>query len=524
MLMSMRILFNKQRKPKNMTSALSFEQLGLERNILRALNELGYERPSPIQEKSIPILVTGRDLLAQAQTGTGKTAAFALPVLNQLALKKKEPQVLVLTPTRELAIQVAEAFQSYAKHIPEFHVLPIYGGQEYKSQLRALKRGVHVVVGTPGRVMDHLERGTLKTNSLATLILDEADEMLRMGFIEAVEWILAQIKHEHQTAFFSATLPASIQRVAKQFLKNPARIHIEPTVTTVDSITQQYMLVSKKNKLDALTRYFEVEEMDAALIFTGTKTFSVEVAERLAARGYAVAALNGDMSQSLREQVISKIKKGTIDIIVATEVAARGLDVERITHVINFDIPQTVESYIHRIGRTGRAGQTGKALLLVTPREQRMLQEIERGVSHQIKSIQAPSINQVQQKRNVKFKTDIMNILTTKDVSAYRELIENIALKNEHSELDIAAAIAYLACQHENASLEELEAVHFEKENRPSRSSRPRKGGHSRRQSSAKHKPKANYHERDARSKRKKPAKKKNFDHRKRHKNRKQKT
>jgi len=458
----MRITFNEQRK-RRMKPAISFDQLGISPNILKALTELGYERPSPIQEKSVPVLIEGQDLLAQAQTGTGKTAAFALPILKRLALEKRAPQALILAPTRELAIQVAEAFQSYAKYIPEFRILPIYGGRDYESQLRALKRGIHVVVGTPGRVMDHLRRGTLKTNSLTTLILDEADEMLRMGFIEDVEWILEQIKHEHQTALFSATIPPSIRKVAKRFLKNPTRIHIEPTVTTVNSIEQQYMLVSKQNKLDALTRYFEVEELDAALIFTGTKTFSLEVAERLLARGYAAAALNGDMSQRLREQVISKIKKGAIDIIVATEVAARGLDVERISHVINFDIPQTVESYIHRIGRTGRAGRTGKALLLVTPREQRMLQEIERGVSHQIKPTQAPSASQVQLKRNEKLKADIMAVLATKKIDSYRELIESIALKSEYSELDIAAAIAYLGSKNNESSMQEFNDIQFEK-------------------------------------------------------------
>ena len=295
-----------------MKSVKTFAQLGINDNLLTALATLGYEQPSPVQAQSIPALLQGKDVLAQAQTGTGKTAAFALPVLHNLRLNDVRPQVLVLAPTRELAIQVAEAFQGYAKHIAGFHVLPIYGGQDYQAQLKALKRGVHVVVGTPGRVMDHLRRGTLKTDKLATIVLDEADEMLRMGFLEDVEWVLEQIKHPHQTVLFSATMPESIRRVTQRFLKQPIKIHIEPTVATVTSIEQYYMLVSRQNKLEALTRYFEVEDIDAALIFTGTKTFSVEVAEKLAARGYAATALNGDMSQGLREQVIAKLKRGDI--------------------------------------------------------------------------------------------------------------------------------------------------------------------------------------------------------------------
>ena len=459
-----------------MTSGKSFDQLGIDPNILNALVELGYEQPSPIQERSIPVLMEGRDIMAQALTGTGKTAAFALPILSCLSLSKTDPQALILAPTRELAIQVAEAFQSYAKHIPGFHVLPIYGGQEYRSQLKALKRGVHVVVGTPGRVMDHLRRGTLRTGSLTTLVLDEADEMLRMGFIEDVEWVLEQIKHKHQTALFSATIPDSIRRVAKRFLKDPAKIHIEPAVTAVTSIEQQYMLVDKKNKLEALTRYFEVEDVDAALIFTGTKTFSVEVAGKLAARGYAAAALNGDMSQNLREQVITKLKRGVLDIVVATEVAARGLDVERVTHVINFDIPNAAESYIHRIGRTGRAGRSGKALLFVTPRERRMLNEIERAVNHQIKAIKPPTVSQVQTKRAEKFKADIMQALSSKGISYYREMIEAIAMESEHSELDIAAAIASLAHKDKESSMRDYEDVKFEEGGKRSAG---RKGGRS---------------------------------------------
>ncbi|MCH9769300.1 MAG: DEAD/DEAH box helicase [Gammaproteobacteria bacterium] len=464
-----------------MAAIQSFDQLGVNPKVLKVLGELGYERPSPIQEQSIPILLQGRDIMAQAQTGTGKTAAFALPILTRLSLKKTDPQALVLAPTRELAIQVAEAFQSYAKHISGFHVLPIYGGQEYRSQLRALKRGVHVVVGTPGRVIDHLQRGTLRISALSTVVLDEADEMLRMGFIKDVQWILEQVKAKHQTALFSATMPSSILSMGKKFLNNPARVHIEPTVSTVSSIDQHYMLVAKKNKLEALTRYFEVEDVDAALIFTGTKTFSVTVAEKLAARGYAVSALNGDMSQSLREQVITKLKRGKLDIVVATEVAARGLDVERISHVINFDIPQAAESYIHRIGRTGRAGRSGKALLFVTPREQRMLQEIEKAVGKKIKAVKPPSVDQVQSKRSEKFKDDIMQALTAKGIGRYREMIADIVAQGQCSELDIAAAATYLAHKDKAQSMRDYEEVKFEKDSGKRRSSDRKRSGPGRR-------------------------------------------
>ncbi|OGO91613.1 MAG: DEAD/DEAH box helicase [Coxiella sp. RIFCSPHIGHO2_12_FULL_42_15] len=451
-----------------MSVTQTFEQLKIDPKILRALTDLGYERPSPIQSQSIPILVEGRDLLAQAQTGTGKTAAFALPILGHLSLQKSQPQALVLVPTRELALQVAEAFQSYAKHLGGFHILPIYGGQDYQIQLKGLKRGSHVIVGTPGRVMDHLRRGTLKTEAIKTVILDEADEMLRMGFIEDVEWILEKIQHEHQTALFSATIPDTIRKVAKQFLKNPAKVHIEPKTTTVNAIEQYYMLVEKKNKLEALTRFFEIEEIEAAIIFTGTKTFSVEVAEKLAARGYAAAALNGDMSQNLREQVMAKLKRGDLDMIVATEVAARGLDVDRISHVINFDIPQAAESYIHRIGRTGRAGRKGKALLLVTPREQRMLQEIENAVHHQIKALKPPSTNQVQTKRSEKFKANVIHILQSKNIDFYRGVVEKMVTESDYSALDIAAAIACLAHKDNELSMQEYGEVSFEPKNKSS--------------------------------------------------------
>ncbi|MFN7097305.1 MAG: DEAD/DEAH box helicase [Gammaproteobacteria bacterium] len=423
----------------------TFKELGVEANILQALSELGYETPSPIQEQSIPVLLNGKDLLAQAQTGTGKTAAFAIPVLTRINIELKQPQAIILAPTRELAIQVAESFQSYAKHIPGFHVLPIYGGQDYRPQLRALERGVHVVVGTPGRVMDHLRRGSLSMQHLKMVVLDEADEMLNMGFLEDVKWILQQIPGEHQTALFSATIPPSIRAISDKYLKDATHIHINSKQTTVDAIEQFYMVVSRAQKVEALTRFLEVEDVDGMIIFTRTKTATLEVAEKLEARGYAVAAINGDLKQDARERVIKRIKNGQLDIVVATDIAARGLDVERLSHVVNFDIPYDTESYVHRIGRTGRAGRIGKALLLVEPREGRMLKDIERTLKQQLKAITPPSIAQLHEKRIAMFTSQINATIANQELDTYRDLIEGIAHSNETSILDIAAALAYLA-------------------------------------------------------------------------------
>ncbi len=442
----------------------SFKQLGIQPDILKALDQLGYETPSPVQTQSIPPLLRGQDIMAQAQTGTGKTAAFALPILNNINLKNNTPQALILAPTRELAIQVAEALQSYAKYLRGFHVLPIYGGQEYSTQLRALKRGVHIIVGTPGRVMDHLRRKTLKTETLKTLVLDEADEMLRMGFIEDVQWILEQIKNQHQTALFSATIPPSIKNIAKRFLHNPAKIHINPKKTTVKSINQFYMLVNKNDKLEALTRYLEIEHIDSAIIFTGTKTFSAEMAEKLGARGYAAAALHGDMSQNLREKVIARLKNSQLDIVVATEVAARGLDVERISHVINLDIPRDAESYIHRIGRTGRAGRSGKALLFVTPREQRMLREIESAVGSEIKVIKPPSAKQIKNKHNKQLLDNIQATIDKNNLDFYRNTLQEFIDKEDLELLDVAAAIAHISQIDKNLPQGDIAEVQFEKQ------------------------------------------------------------
>lgn len=421
-----------------------FADLGISAEVLRALIEIGYENPFPVQEESIPIMLQGQDLLVQAQTGTGKTAAFALPILSKLVVEQKSPQALILTPTRELALQVAEAFRSYAKHVKGFHILPIYGGQNYETQFKALKRGVHVIVGTPGRLMDHLRRGTLVLDAVKTIILDEADEMLKMGFIEDVSWILQQMPKQRQMALFSATIPPAIQKIANQYLREAQDIRINPEAKTVEEISQFCMVVANNHKLEAITRFLEVESFDAVLIFTRTKTGSTELAEKLEARGYAVAAVNGDMKQSLRERVIKQIKNKTIDIVVGTDIAARGLDIDRVTHVISYDIPFDTTSYVHRIGRTGRAGREGKALLLVEPREVYTLRAIERAINQPIAMIMPPSIGQVHAKRAASFMREILQVLETKDLDNYRELVENAVKESECSELDVAAALAFL--------------------------------------------------------------------------------
>lgn len=476
-----------------MSSVKSFSQFGLLESLPKTLADLGYESPTPIQARSIPVLMEGHDLLAQAQTGTGKTAAFALPLLCQVDVSIQAPQAIVIAPTRELAIQVAEAFQSYAKHIKGFHVLPIYGGQDYGVQLRALKRGAHVIVGTPGRVMDHLRRGTLETDQLKMVVLDEADEMLKMGFIDDVEWILEQIPNEHQTALFSATMPASIQKIAKRYLKNAEKISIKPTETTVDKIDQSYTIVPYHNKLDVLTRFLEVEETEATIIFARTKNVTEELAEKLQARGYAAAALNGDMKQLHRKRVIDQIKQGSLDIVVATDVAARGIDIDRITHVINFDISHDTESYIHRIGRTGRAGRKGKAILFVTPRERRMLRDIERAVKKPIKEIEPPSLKEMTEIRTKQLATKVIGVITkSKSLKPYRELVAQIMEENECAADDIAAALAYLMQQSKPLTVDE-----------PPKQRRERSGDRERgRKKPARHKGKSSY-EGKARSKKK---------------------
>ncbi len=423
---------------------ITFNQLALSKPLLKALDEVGYETPSPIQAQTIPLLLDGRDIIGQAQTGTGKTAAFALPLLSNFDIKQKDPQVLVLAPTRELAIQVAEAFQKYAKHIKGFHVLPVYGGQDYRGQIQALKRGVHVVVGTPGRVMDHMRKGTMKLDKLKALVLDEADEMLRMGFIDDVEWVLEQTPDTRQIALFSATMPQQIRRIATRYLKNPEQVTIKVKTATAETIRQRFWPVSGTHKLDALTRILEAEEFDAMIIFVRTKTSTVDLAEKLEARGYAVAALNGDIAQNQRERTIQQLKKGKLDIIVATDVAARGLDVERISHVLNYDVPHDTESYIHRIGRTGRAGRHGDAILFVAPRERRMLSAIERATRKKIEHMDLPSTEVINDNRVAKFKQRITDTMANEDLSLYTQLIEQYQQEHNIPAEEIAAALAHL--------------------------------------------------------------------------------
>lgn len=423
----------------------SFAALQLPPPLLSAIAEVGYETPSPIQAACIPYLLAGRDLLGEAQTGTGKTAAFALPLLANLDLARKTPQALVLTPTRELAIQVAEAFQKYAHHLPGFHVLPIYGGQSMVIQLRALSRGAHVIVGTPGRVMDHLERKSLSFEKLKTLVLDEADEMLRMGFIDDVEWILEHTPATRQTVLFSATMPEPIRRIAQRYLRDPQQVKIRSATTTVATTKQKYWQVRGADKLEALTRMLEVEEIDAAIIFVRTRTATVELADRLEARGYEAAALNGDMTQGLREQVIERLKSGALDIVVATDVAARGIDVPRVSHVINYDVPYDTEAYVHRIGRTGRAGRAGVAILFVAPREMRMLKAIERATRQPIEPVQLPTRGEVTERRVVQFKQQIMDVLAEENLDFFYEVVRRMESEENLATRQIAAVLAFLA-------------------------------------------------------------------------------
>ncbi|WP_415900707.1 DEAD/DEAH box helicase [Neptuniibacter sp. QD48_11] len=428
----------------NSEDQLSFAELGLAAPVLKVLDEIGYETPSPIQAQSIPHLLEGKDLLGIAQTGTGKTAAFSLPLLSRLDLKSRHTQLLILAPTRELAIQVAEACQTYARNLPDFHVLPIYGGQAYDSQLRQLKRGAQVVVGTPGRVMDHMRRGSLKLDNLQALVLDEADEMLRMGFIDDVEWVLEHTPDDRQIALFSATMPSQIKKVAENHLNSPAEVRIKAKTATATTITQKYLRVSGNQKLDALTRILEMQTFDAMLIFVRTKSATVELAEKLSARGYACEALNGDISQNLRERTIDKLKRGQIDILIATDVVARGLDVERISHVLNYDIPYDTESYIHRIGRTGRAGREGEAILFVSPREQRMLKSIERATRQKIETMQLPSTDDINEKRVQRFVDRITQTIDSQDLDFFKNLLTEYQQEHDADPLIIASALAHL--------------------------------------------------------------------------------
>ncbi len=422
----------------------TFRELGLSEPLLRALDELGYEKPTPIQAASIDPLMEGRDILGQAQTGTGKTGAFALPLLSAIDHTQNTPQILVLAPTRELAVQVAEAFSSYAKFMKGFHVLPIYGGQSMYQQLQALRRGPQVIVGTPGRVMDHMRRGTLKLDTLRALVLDEADEMLKMGFIDDIEWILEHTPEERQLALFSATMPEQIKRVANKHLREPAQISIAASHTTVESIEQRFVQVSQHNKLEALVRVLEVENTEGIIIFVRTRNSCVELAEKLEARGYAASPLHGDMNQQARERAVDQLKCGKLDILIATDVAARGLDVERIGHVVNYDIPYDTEAYVHRIGRTGRAGRTGMAILFVTHREMRMLRTIERATNSRISPMKVPSPETVAERRLSRLGEQVAEVVANESLDFMEAAVAQLCQQLEVDTDKLAAALLQL--------------------------------------------------------------------------------
>ena len=428
--------------PDDDSDTVTFADMGLAPAVAEAVREVGYEVPSAIQAATIPLVLEGRDVVGLAQTGTGKTAAFALPILSLIDPAVKKPQALILAPTRELALQVAEACITYSSGMPQVNVLPIYGGQAYGIQLSGLRRGAQIIVGTPGRVIDHLKKGTLDLSGLRHLVLDEADEMLAMGFQEDVETILSDTPESTQVALFSATMPSAIRRISQRYLTDPAEVKVAAKTSTAPNITQRYVLVQHRDKLDALTRVLEVEDFDAMIMFVRTKSATEELAERLRARGFSAAPINGDIPQNLRERTIDALKDGRTDILVATDVAARGLDVPRISHVVNYDIPHDTESYVHRIGRTGRAGRSGQALLFVTPRERRMLSQIERATRQPLTEIQLPSVDDVNEMRMAKFAQSITESLGDSNIALFRRLVEDYASEHSVSMADIAAALA----------------------------------------------------------------------------------
>ncbi len=457
-------------------SAPNFSELSLSEPVLKALEVLGYESPTPIQSQTIPHVLAGTDIIGQAQTGTGKTAAFALPLLTRVDISQRLPHTLVLTPTRELAIQVAEAFQSYASQMKGFHVLPLYGGQSYGIQLRKLERSVHIVVGTPGRVMDHMKRGTLDLSALQCLVLDEADEMLRMGFIDDVEWVLEKTPDTRQVALFSATLPKEIRRIAQRHLNNPAEVLIKSKTSTADTIQQRYWMVSGYHKLDALTRILETETFDGMIVFVRTRIATVELSEKLEARGYETAPLSGDVSQIQRERTVDQLKSGKLDIVVATDVAARGLDVERISHVINYDMPYDTETYVHRVGRTGRAGRNGEAILFVAPRERRLLYAIERATKQKIAKMEMPTTEMVNNKRIARFKQQITDTLAEENLEFFNNLMEQYEQEHNVPAIELAAALAKLVQGDEPLLLEERKRS--KPERRGDRRERPQRREH----------------------------------------------
>ncbi len=446
-----------------------FAQLGLNDRLLRTVRDLGYENPSPIQAATIPALLAGRHVVGLAQTGTGKTAAFALPILDQLDIHQKAPQALVLAPTRELAVQVCEAFQSYAARLHGVHVLPVYGGQGYGVQLSALARGVHVVVGTPGRIMDHLEKGTLDLSQLRFLVLDEADEMLSMGFAEDVETILAETPDDKQVALFSATMPSAIRRLSAKYLTDPVELTVKGKTATAANVRHRYVQVAFPAKVDALTRILEVENFDGLLVFVRTKNDTENLAEKLAARGYSAAAINGDIAQPQRERVIGQLKSGKLDILVATDVAARGLDVDRLSHVVNFDLPLDVESYVHRVGRTGRAGRSGEAISFVTPRERRLLATIERVTKQPLTAMTLPSADDINASRLSRFDDRITEALDSDRLEFFRQVVAHYANEYDVPEVDVAAALA--------VTMQGEEPMLLDPDPEPSEARRPREDG-----------------------------------------------
>ncbi|KAF2412229.1 ATP-dependent RNA helicase [Microbacterium sp. B35-04] len=457
---------------------MTFSDLGLSQPVLKALKGIGYETPSAIQAATIPTLLGGRDVVGMAQTGTGKTAAFALPIIDRLDLSQKTPQALVLAPTRELALQVCEAFEKYAGHLKDVHVLPVYGGQGYGVQLSALRRGVHIVVGTPGRIIDHLEKGTLDLSALQYLVLDEADEMLKMGFAEDVETILAETPATKQVALFSATMPAQIRRIASQYLRDPEEITVKSKTQTSANISQRYLITAWQQKMDALTRILEVENFDGMIVFGRTRSVTEEIAEKLRARGYSAAAINGDIAQPQREKTVNQLKSGKLDILVATDVAARGLDVERVSHVVNYDIPTDAESYVHRIGRTGRAGRTGDAISFVTPRERGLVKMIERATRQQLTEIPLPSVDEVNVTRLSRFDDRITAALGEAErIEAFRDIVAHYVRNHDVPEADVAAALAVVA-QGDTPLLLEPDAAPAARERteRPDRGDRPERG------------------------------------------------
>ncbi|OBK41820.1 cold-shock protein [Mycobacterium sp. 1165196.3] len=420
----------------------TFADLQINPSVLRAIADVGYESPTGIQAATIPALMAGSDVVGLAQTGTGKTAAFAIPILSKIDVTSTATQALVLAPTRELALQVAEAFSRYGAHLPKINVLPIYGGSSYGVQLAGLRRGAHVVVGTPGRVIDHLERGTLDLSHVDYLVLDEADEMLTMGFAEEVDRILSETPEYKQVALFSATMPPAIRKITTRYLHDPLEVSTKAKTATAENISQRYIQVAGPRKMDALTRVLEVEPFEAMIIFVRTKQATEEVAERLRARGFSAAAINGDIPQGQRERTVAALKDGSIDILVATDVAARGLDVERISHVLNYDIPHDTESYVHRIGRTGRAGRSGTALLFVSPRERHLLKAIEKATRQTLTEAELPTVEDVNAQRVAKFADSITTALGSPGIDLFRKLVEDYEREHDTPMADIAAALA----------------------------------------------------------------------------------